>query len=75
MSLTIKEEILDLNDFDFWGGAVSRWEEIQNLGLEDEILEVLIEQNPEGMTKTELNDSIWFDFDDFIEEMKEEEEI
>lgn len=71
MSLTIKEEIYDLNDFNFWGGAVSRWEEIQELGLENEIMEIISEQYPDGLTKTELNDLIWFDFDDFIEEMKE----
>lgn len=69
--LTIKEEIYSLNDFEFWGGAVSRWEEIQELGLENEVLNIIIEQYPEGLTKTELNDLIWFDFDDFIEEMKE----
>lgn len=73
--LTIKEEIYSLNDFEFWGGAVSRWEEIQELGAENEVLNIIEEQYPEGLTKTELNDLIWFDFDDFIEEMKEGEEL
>lgn len=73
--LTIKEEIYSLNDFEFWGGAVSRWEEIQELGVENEVLNIIEEQYPEGLTKTELNDLIWFDFDDFIEEMKEGEEL
>ncbi len=73
--LTIKEEIYSLNDFEFWGGAVSRWEEIQELGAENEVLNIIEEQYPEGLTKTELNDLIWFDFDDFIEEMKEGEEF
>lgn len=73
--LTIKEEIYSLNDFEFWGGAVSRWEDIQELGVENEVLNIIEEQYPEGLTKTELNDLIWFDFDDFIEEMKEGEEL
>lgn len=71
MSLIIKEELYSLNDFNFWGGAVSRWEEIQELGLENEIMEIISEQYPDGLTETELNDVIWFDFDDFIEEIKE----
>lgn len=71
MSLTIKEEIYDLNDFDFWGGAVSRWGEIQNLGIENEILNIISEQFPNGLTKTDLNDFVWFDTDDLIEEMNE----
>lgn len=69
--LTIKEEIYNLSDFEFWGGAVSRYEEIQKLGLETEVMSVLIEQYPDGLTKTELNDYFWFDLDDFIEEMNE----
>lgn len=72
MSLTIKEELDSLNDFDFWGGAVSRWEEIQELGLEDDAAAMIEDQYPNGLTDTELNDLIWFGFDEFIEENKEE---
>lgn len=71
MSLTIKEELYSLNDFNFWGGAVSRWEEIQELGLENEVMEIISEQYPDGLTSTELNDFLWFELDDFIEEMQE----
>ena len=71
MSLTIKEELYSLNDFEFWNGAVSRLEEIQELGLENEVMEILEEQYPDGLTDTELNDAICFDFDEFIEEIKE----
>lgn len=73
MSLTIKKEIDDLNDFDFWGGAVSRWEKIQELGLEDDVMEIIEDQYPNGLTDTELNDLIWFGFDEFIEENQEKE--
>ena len=74
MSLTIKKEIYSLNDFDFWGGAVPRCEEIQKLGLEDDVMEMIEDLYPNGLTNTELNDLIWFEFDDFIEENQEEEE-
>ena len=73
MSLTIKEELYSLNDFDFWGGATSRWEEIQELGLEDDVMAMIEDLYPNGLTDTELNDLIWFEFDDFIEENQEEE--
>ena len=73
MSLTIKKELDDLNDFNFWGGAASRWEEIQELRLEDDVMEIIEDQYPNGLTDTELNDLIWFEFDDLIEENKEEE--
>ncbi len=71
MSLTIKKELDNLDDFNFWGGAVARWEEIKELGAENEIMDIITEQYPDGLTDTELNDLIWFDFDDFIEEIKE----
>lgn len=74
MSLTIKKELDSLNDFDFWGGAISRWKEIQELGLEDDVMEMIEDLYPNGLTNTELNDLIWFEFDDFIEENQEKEE-
>ena len=74
MSLTIKEELYSLNDFDFWGGAVSRWEEIKELGIEDDVMEMIEDLYPNGLTNTELNDLIWFGLDEFIEENQEEEE-
>lgn len=73
MSLTIKKEIDDLNDFNFWDGAVSRWEEIEELELEDAVMEIIEDLYPNGLTDTELNDLIWFGFDEFIEENQEKE--
>ena len=72
MSLTIKKEFDDLNDFHFWSGAVSRWKEIEELGLENDVMDIIEDQYPNGLTNTELNDLIWFGFDDFIEENQEE---
>lgn len=74
MSLIIKKELDNLDDFEFWGGAVSRWESIQELGLENDVITYLSDCYPEGLTDTELNDFLWFELDDFIEEMEEEQE-
>ena len=71
MSLTIRQELYNLNDFNFWGGAVSRYEEIKELGAENEIMDIIAEQYSDGMTEAELNDFVWFELDDFIEEMQE----
>ena len=72
MSLTIKKEFDDLNDFNFWGGATSRWEEVQELGLEDDVMETIEDLYPNGLTDTELNDLIWFGLDDFLEDQEKE---
>lgn len=71
--LYIKEE-LDLNTFEAWGGAVSRLEEIKELGI-TELIEECIEiifMDEENVTATDINDTLWFDMDDFIESYKEE---
>ena len=66
--LYIKEE-LDLNTFKAWGGAVSRLEEIKDLGiveLAQECIEIIF-MDEENVTETDINDALWFDMDDFIE--------
>ena len=66
-------EIENLDDFNFWGGAVERWEKIKELGLEDDVI-IYLEEHQDYLTETELNDFIWFELDDFIEEMEKEQE-
>lgn len=73
MSLTIRRELDDLNDFNFWGGAVERWKEIQELGLEDDVI-IYLEEHQDCLTETELNDFVWFELDEFIGEMEKEQE-
>lgn len=73
MSLTIRQELDDLNDFKFWGGAVERWEKIQELGLEDDVI-IYLEEHQDCLTETELNDFVWFELDEFIREMEKEQE-
>lgn len=72
-----KDEIdyfADLKDL-CWGGASQRLDEIEELDLEDEFMdylqEIFCDETP---TLTEINDFIWFDCDDWIEEHKGEED-
>lgn len=75
MALYIKEE-LDLNTFEAWGGAVSRLEEIKELGIIKEAQEYIEDMfdGAEVVTTTEINDMLWFGMDDFIEYFKEDED-
>lgn len=58
-----------------WSGAISRLDEIQELGLEDEFMEYLEEVFYDYTpTRTEINDFIWFEVDEWIEEHKGGEE-
>lgn len=69
--MEIKKTIDGLDEFKFWSGAVARYNEIVELGIENEVFSIIEEQYPDGLSETELNDCIWFEFDDMIEEMKE----
>ena len=58
-------DLLDGN-FKPWSGAVSRWEEILENDLLEELDAYLEELYPDGMTETELNDFLWFEGDEFL---------
>ena len=51
-----------LRDFDFWSGGASNAEELDYDQL-DELESMLEDMYPDGMSATELNDLMWFDFD------------
>lgn len=60
-----------------WGGATDRLEEIEYLCIEDEFMDYLNEMLGDEKTlesDTEINDFIWFECDDWIEEHKGDEE-
>ena len=57
-----------------WSGALNTLDEIEELGLEDEFMDYLEETFIEDVDSTDLNDFIWFECDDWIEEHKECEE-
>lgn len=69
--MKITKTIDGLDEFKFWGGATDRYNEIVDLDIEDEVFSIIDEQYPEGLSETELNDCIWFGFDDMIEEARE----
>ena len=78
MALYISEEF-NLETFNAWGGAVSRLDEIIELGIVDEAQEYIEDMLDNGnpVTLTDINDMLWFGMDDFIEyfvEMQEEED-
>ena len=58
-------DLLDGN-FKPWSGAISRWEEILENDLLEELDAYLEELYPDGMTETELNDFLWFEGDGFL---------
>ncbi len=59
-----------------WSGARDRLDEIFNNDLEEEFMEYLRENffEDRDYTTTDLNDFIWFECDDWIEEHKESED-
>ena len=78
MTLHISKEFY-LEEFEPWGGAVSRLEEIKELGIVEEAQEYIetMFDGVEVVTTTDINDLLWLGMDDFIEyfaEMIEEEE-
>lgn len=66
------DELYDL----CWSGALQRLDEICDLNLEDEFMEYLsdILSYSKELTLTDINDFIWFDCDEWIEEHKGGEE-
>lgn len=58
-----------------WGGALQTLEEVEKLDLEEEFLQYVIGclSNEDIVSETTLNDFIWFDCDNWIEEHREEE--
>lgn len=59
-----KEE--NLSGFEFWSGAKVNAEQLTVEELE-ELTGILEEVNPDGMSETEINDLIWFDFETVCE--------
>lgn len=52
-----------LRSFEFWSGAKNNADEL-TIEQFDELENKLEELYPDGMTETQLNDLMWFDFDD-----------
>lgn len=69
--LKITTEI-ELYQFRAWGGAKSRLDEIIRLGIEKEMEQYIIEYYGDRLTDGDLNDILWFEMDDAIEEYSDE---
>lgn len=73
MEFTIKQE-MTLEDFGAWSGGKDRLDRIIELDIVEEASDYIAEVMGTEMTETELNDFLWFEMDDFIEDYEEEEE-
>lgn len=60
--MKIIHEIDGLTDFEPWSGAVSTYETLTFEQLQ-ELDKILEDYYPDGMTDTEINDTLWFDTD------------
>jgi hypothetical protein len=83
--LEVYEPIIISNIYDLkrmcWSGAIQRIDEVLEMSEEkqDAFLQHVIDygelmQEMDTLTTTNINDFIWFDCDDFIEELKQESE-
>ena len=53
---------ITLKDFEPWAGAVSRYETLTEKQL-DQLTFILEDLYPDGCTKTQINDILWFEED------------
>ena len=73
MEFVIKQEV-SLMDFEAWSGGKNRLDRIIELDIVEEASDYIAECMGTELTETELNDFLWFEMDDFIEDYEEEEE-
>lgn len=69
---TIKKEI-GLLEHNAWSGAISRMEQIEELDIVDEATDYIVDCLGDEFSETDLNDFIWFEIDEFIEQYETEE--
>ena len=53
--------IIDISEYEPWSGAVETWDKIVEAGKVDDLGFMLEDIYPEGLTRTELNDILWFE--------------
>lgn len=69
-----KETIVyGVNDFyelkqNSWSGALQTLEQVEEKGVEGQVLDLLNDVIGEGLTETQLNDYIWFDLENDLKE-------
>ena len=69
MTLYIKKEF-NLADFEAWSGGADRLKEIIELDIVEDAQYYIesIFEDEQAVTETDINDILWFEMDDFIEE-------
>ena len=63
-----------LENFEAWSGAVDTLDRVREEGKCDELESILEDLYPDGMSKTELNDLLWFEPETVYEWLGIEEE-
>ena len=61
--------ISGLYDYEPWSGAVDTWEKIVAVDMVDYLDRYLEDIYPDGLTKTELNDILWFDGEEVLRDL------
>lgn len=61
---------INLEEFQAWSGAVSRLEKIIDYDMVDEATEYILAVLGDTFTETELNDFLWFEMDELLEEIE-----
>ena len=67
----ITQEI-NLEEFKAWSGAVSRLDKIINYDMVDEATDYIMTMFGDTFTETELNDILWFEMDELLEEIEQQ---
>ena len=61
--------ISGLYDYEPWSGAVDTWKKIVDADMVDALDYYLEDIYPDGLTKTELNDILWFDGEEVLRDL------
>ncbi len=61
---------MDIEDFNFWSSARDRMDAIKDAGIEEEAFDIIREvfAEEEYVDETAINDFVWFELDDELEE-------
>ena len=54
---------MSIGEFEFWQGAISRFEKIKAENKLEKLEELLEEMYPNGIGEYELNELLWFDYE------------
>lgn len=64
--MKIIKEITALHEFEAWSGAIDTQEKIISAGKDDEFMQMIEEMWPDGITDGELNDYLWFEWQEIF---------